>query len=135
MVKIRLARGGVNKKPFYTIVVTDSRKSRDSGYIQRIGYFNPVAKGKEARLNLDMEKLSIWIEKGAKLTERVQTLVKEWHAPDLYQNKRDKKIERVNKKRAQKRAEKLDTNQVETQVKAEKPKEKVKAKRKTKRRN
>ena len=50
MVKIRLARGGAKKKPFYSIVATDSRKRRDSGYIERIGYFNPVARGQEVRL-------------------------------------------------------------------------------------
>ncbi len=53
MVKIRLARGGAKKKPFYSIVATDSRKRRDSGYIERIGYFNPVARGQEVRLTIE----------------------------------------------------------------------------------
>ncbi len=113
MVKIRLTRGGVSRKPFYTIVATDARKPRDSSYIQRIGYFNPIARGKEVRLNIDMEKLSSWIEKGAKLTERVKALVKEWRAPDLYQNKRDKKIEKASKKHTQKHIKKQNTESIE----------------------
>ncbi len=77
MVIIRMARGGAKKKPFYHIVVTDSRKRRDSGYIERIGFFNPKAKGQEVRLNLDTDRLNEWIGKGAQLSDRVSQLVKE----------------------------------------------------------
>ena len=91
MVKIRLARGGVKKRPFYSIIATDSRKPRDSGYIERIGYFNPVAKGQEIRLNLDEEKLNAWVGKGAQLTDRVKQLLKEIKNPEIYNQKIAKK--------------------------------------------
>ena len=77
MVSIRLARGGAKKRPFYHIVVTDSRKRRDSGYIERLGYFNPVASGEEVRLHVDTERTQQWLAKGAKASERVAALLKE----------------------------------------------------------
>jgi small subunit ribosomal protein S16 len=83
MVTIRMARGGAKKKPFYSIVVTDSRKRRDSGYIERIGYFNPVARGNEVRLHLEEDKLVAWQGKGAKLSDRVKQLVKEFKDPSI----------------------------------------------------
>jgi len=83
MVKIRLARGGAKKRPFYSIVVTDSRKRRDSAYIERIGYFNPVARGQEVRLTLEEDRLTFWQSKGAQLTDRVSQLVKEFKDPSI----------------------------------------------------
>lgn len=77
MVVIRLSRGGAKKRPFYNIVVTDSRRRRDSNYIERIGYFNPLARGGEIRLHLEMEKLDKWVETGAQLSDRVASLVKQ----------------------------------------------------------
>lgn len=77
MVVIRLARGGAKKRPFYHIVVTDSRRRRDSNYIERIGYYNPVARGAEIKIHLDHEKLEKWVKVGAKLSDRVSSLVKE----------------------------------------------------------
>jgi len=77
MVVIRMARGGAKKSPFYNIVVTDSRKRRDSGYIERLGYFNPKARGQEVRLKLDTDKVDAWVAKGAKPSERVQLLIKQ----------------------------------------------------------
>lgn len=77
MVVIRLSRAGAKKRPFYNIVVTDSRRRRDSNYIERIGYFNPVARGAEVRLNLETEKLEKWLKDGAQLSDRVASLVKE----------------------------------------------------------
>jgi len=79
MVVIRLSRAGAKKRPFYHVVVTDSRTRRDGNCIKRIGSFNPVARGQEVRLHLDMEQLNQWKEKGAKLSERVQSLVKEYN--------------------------------------------------------
>ncbi len=76
MVSIRLARGGAKKRPFYHIVVTDSRRRRDSGYIERLGYFNPRATGQEVRLHVDMERIGYWQGVGAKPSERVETLLK-----------------------------------------------------------
>jgi small subunit ribosomal protein S16 len=78
MVVIRLARGGAKKRPFYHIVVTDSRKRRDTNYIKRIGYFNPVARGQEKRLHIDPELLNYWQGVGAQMSERVQALMKEY---------------------------------------------------------
>jgi small subunit ribosomal protein S16 len=77
MVTIRLARGGAKKKPFYHVVVTDSRNRRDGRYIERIGFFNPVAKGQEVRLNIDAERAQHWVSKGAQTSERVAKLLKE----------------------------------------------------------
>lgn len=83
MVKIRLARGGAKKKPFYSIVATDSRKRRDSGYIERIGYFNPVARGQEVRLTIEEDRLDYWTSKGAQVSDRVKQLVKEFKDPSI----------------------------------------------------
>ncbi len=83
MVKIRLARGGAKKKPFYSIVATDSRKRRDSGYIERLGYFNPVARGQEVRLTLEEERLEYWESKGAQISDRVKQLIKEFKDPAI----------------------------------------------------
>lgn len=77
MVTIRLARGGSKKRPFYKIVVTDSRKPRDSGYIERLGFFNPMARGEEIRLRLDLERVEHWSSKGAKPSDRVAKLIKQ----------------------------------------------------------
>jgi len=75
MVKIRLSRGGAKKKPFYHIVVADSRNKRDGRRIERIGFFNPMAKGQEERLRLDLERVDYWTGVGAQLSERVANLV------------------------------------------------------------
>jgi small subunit ribosomal protein S16 len=77
MVTIRLARGGAKKRPFYHVVVTDSRNRRDGRYIERIGFFNPIAKGQEIRLNIDSERAAHWVSKGAQPSERVAKLLKE----------------------------------------------------------
>ncbi len=74
MVKIRLARLGRKKRPFYRIVVTDSRKRRDSGWIESIGYYNPLTEPKE--IKIDMEKLNYWLGVGAQMSERVAKLKK-----------------------------------------------------------
>lgn len=78
MVVIRLSRAGAKKRPFYHIVVTDSRNRRDGGRIERIGYFNPVARGQEVRLHFEMDKLAHWQQIGAQLSDRVNALVKEY---------------------------------------------------------
>lgn len=77
MVTIRLSRGGAKKRPFYHITVADSRFARDSRFIERVGFFNPVARGQEEKLRLDLERVDYWVGKGAQLSERVNTLVKE----------------------------------------------------------
>ena len=77
MVTIRLARGGSKKRPFYHIVVTDSRNARNGRFIERVGFFNPVARGQEERLRVDAERVEYWQGQGAQLSERVAKLVKE----------------------------------------------------------
>ena len=74
MVKIRLARFGRKKRPFYRIVVTDSRKRRDSGWIESIGYYNPLTNPKE--IKIDMDRLNYWLGVGAQMSERVSKLKK-----------------------------------------------------------
>jgi len=77
MVTIRMARGGAKKRPFYHIVVTDSRNSRDGRYIERLGFFNPIASGQEEKLRLDNERINYWISKGAQTSDRVSKLIKQ----------------------------------------------------------
>jgi small subunit ribosomal protein S16 len=77
MVTIRLARGGSKKRPFYSVVVTDSRSRRDGRYIERIGFFNPVARGQDAPLRIDLARVEHWLGQGAQTTERVAQLIKQ----------------------------------------------------------
>ncbi len=77
MVTIRMSRGGAKKRPFYHVVVTDSRNRRDGRYIERLGFFNPVARGNEETLRLDMERINYWLSQGAKTSERVARLIKQ----------------------------------------------------------
>lgn len=77
MVKIRLSRGGAKGRPFYHIVVADERKARDGRNIERVGFYNPVASGKDVRLQLDAEKVNAWVAKGAQLSDKVRWLMKE----------------------------------------------------------
>ena len=77
MVTIRMSRSGAKKRPFYHIVVTDSRNRRDGRYIERIGFFNPVATGGEERLRLDNERAEHWAAKGAQISPRVARLLKD----------------------------------------------------------
>lgn len=77
MVKIRLSRGGAKKQPYYHIVVTDSRNARDGRNIERLGFFNPVARGQEERLRLDTERVDYWLGQGAQISERVRDLANE----------------------------------------------------------
>ena len=76
MVTIRLSRKGAKKRPFYHIVVTDSRNKRDGRYIERIGFFNPIASGKEEELRIDHDRVKYWLSQGAQASERVAKLVK-----------------------------------------------------------
>lgn len=76
MVTIRLARGGAKKRPFYHVVVTDSRNRRDGRYIERLGFFNPGATGQAESLRIDIDRIDYWISKGAKPSDRVASLIK-----------------------------------------------------------
>jgi small subunit ribosomal protein S16 len=77
MVTIRLARGGAKKRPFYNIVVADSRNARDGRFIERVGFFNPVARGQEEALRLDLDRVEHWVANGAATTDRVAKLIKD----------------------------------------------------------
>jgi len=76
MVTIRLSRGGAKDSPFYHVVVTDSRNRRDGRFIERIGFFNPIARGKDEKLRIDVERLNHWVSLGAQPSDRVAQLVK-----------------------------------------------------------
>ena len=75
MLTIRLSRVGAKKRPFYQVTVTDSRSSRDGRFIERVGFFNPIASGKEERIRLDLERIDHWVKNGAQLSDRVAKLV------------------------------------------------------------
>ena len=77
MVKIRLTRGGAKKRPFYHIIVTDSRSARDGRNIERVGYYNPVAAGAEKRVELDLGRVQHWLGQGAQMTDKVADLFKQ----------------------------------------------------------
>ncbi|MDB5815771.1 MAG: ribosomal protein S16p [Rhodocyclales bacterium] len=77
MVVIRLARGGAKKRPFFNIVAADSRNRRDGRFIERVGFYNPVASGAEKLLSIDIERLTYWKQNGAQLSSTVERLVKQ----------------------------------------------------------
>ncbi|HAN80456.1 MAG: 30S ribosomal protein S16 [Gammaproteobacteria bacterium] len=77
MVTIRLSRGGAKKRPFYHFTVTDHRNARDGRFIERVGFFNPMAQGKAERLRVDLERVDHWISLGAKTSDRVKRLLKD----------------------------------------------------------
>ena len=78
MVTIRLSRHGAKKRPFYHVVVADSRSRRDGAYIERVGYFNPIASGKAERLVLKDDRIQYWLGHGAQTSDRVRSLLKEF---------------------------------------------------------
>ena len=77
MVTIRLQRGGAKKRPFYQVVVADSRNARDGRFIERVGFFNPMASGQAEKLNLDLARIQHWVGQGANVSDRVAKLVKD----------------------------------------------------------
>ena len=79
MVTIRLSRGGAKKRPYYHIIVTDSRSRRDGRYIERLGFFNPIASGKITEpLRINLARTQYWLSNGAQVSERVQQLIKQY---------------------------------------------------------
>jgi small subunit ribosomal protein S16 len=76
MVVIRLARGGAKKRPFFNVVVADSRNRRDGRFIERVGFYNPIAGDSEEGLRLSLDRIDHWRQQGAKLSETVAGLVK-----------------------------------------------------------
>ena len=78
MVVIRLSRGGSKKRPFYHLTVADSRNARDGRFIERVGFFNPIARGQEERLRVALDRVEYWVSKGAQTSDRVAQLLKEY---------------------------------------------------------
>ena len=78
MVTIRLARGGSKKRPFYHITVADSQRSRNGRFVERIGFFNPIAQGADEKMRLDLDRIEFWIRQGAQPSERVASLIKRY---------------------------------------------------------
>lgn len=78
MVTIRLSRGGAKKQPFYHLVATDSRARRDGRYIERLGYYNPVARGDAVSVQIDLARIDHWVSVGAQMSDRVKKIVKDY---------------------------------------------------------
>lgn len=76
MVVIRLARGGAKKRPFFNVVVADSRNRRDGRFIERVGFYNPIANASEEGLRLSLERIEYWRKNGAQISDTVGTLIK-----------------------------------------------------------
>jgi small subunit ribosomal protein S16 len=80
MVTIRLARGGSKKNPYYYVTVTDSRKALTGRFIERVGFYNPLARGKEEKLRIDVERVKYWQSQGAQPSPRVAKLLTDYAA-------------------------------------------------------
>jgi small subunit ribosomal protein S16 len=108
MVVVRLAKSGAKKNPYYFITVADSRKPRDGAFIERLGFFNPSAKGSEERMRFNVERLDHWISQGAQLSDKVKELAKDARlsSEDL-QFKLDTKKEKRNQKKEAIKAKKI----------------------------
>ncbi|MDA1342019.1 MAG: 30S ribosomal protein S16 [Proteobacteria bacterium] len=100
MVVVRLAKSGAKKNPYYFITVADSRRPRDGGFIERLGFFNPSAKGLEERLRFNIERFDHWLTQGAQASDKVAELAKDARlSPDDLQAKLDaKQAKRTQKK-------------------------------------
>jgi len=75
MVTIRLTRRGAKNQPFYHVVVTDSRRRQGGSSLELVGFFNPVARGKDTRIKLDLDRIDHWVKLGAQQSDRVRSLV------------------------------------------------------------
>lgn len=87
MVTIRLSRGGSKKRPFYSILVADQRRALRGRFIERVGFYNPIAHGQEEKLRLNTERMEYWTGQGAQPSERVSQLYKQTKAPTKPQPK------------------------------------------------
>jgi len=118
MLTIRLARAGAKKRPFFHITVADSRKPRDGRFIERVGFFNPISKGKEVRLEIDQERLDYWLSQGANISDRVKTLIKENNETPEEKEKREGKKEKRRLRKLVKRAEAKTSDEPEAPAEA-----------------
>ena len=118
MVTIRLARGGAKKRPFYGIMVADSRRAPRGRFIERVGFFNPRAVGGEDRLRIDMERVEYWISKGAQPSDRVANLLKQFaKGPEALEAEKAKLVAATEAKQAA--AAKAEADAVKAQEAAE----------------
>ena len=114
MVTIRLARGGAKRRPYFHITVADSRRARDGKYIERVGFFNPIASAQNDRLNINHERLDYWVSKGAQVTETVKTLIKQSKLSAEDFNKlaaKKEKLRLINLDKKKTSGSKTDTNE------------------------
>jgi len=119
MVTIRLARGGAKKRPFYGIMVADSRRSPRGRFIERVGFFNPRAVGGEERLRIDTERVDYWVSKGAQPSDRVANLLKQFaKGPEAIEAEKAKLVARAEAK--QEAAAKAEADALKAQEAAEK---------------
>lgn len=110
MVVIRLRRIGAKKRPFYHVVVADSRFPATGRFIEQVGFFNPIAAGQEVRLKLDMERINYWISTGAQPSDRVLRLTREHEmGPEAVQELRARKKARADARRQARRQAPADT--------------------------
>ena len=127
MVTIRLSRAGAKKRPYYHITVTDSRKPRDGRFIERVGFFNPIAQGKDVRLSIDHERVDYWVGTGATLSERVESLIKESKLTPEGLVKIQEKKEHLRLKKLAKKKENKEAEAPAEEVAAEAPNEEAPA--------
>jgi small subunit ribosomal protein S16 len=127
MVVVRLAKSGAKKNPYYFITVADSRKPRDGGYIERLGFFNPSAKGSEERLRFNIERYDHWVTEGAQASDKVSELVKDARlSPEDLQAKLDAKQAKRDQKKEVLAAQKLAELAVQAQAEAKEAQEAAK---------
>ena len=108
MVVVRLAKSGAKKNPYFFITVADSRKPRDGAYIERLGFFNPSAKGSEERMRFNIERLDHWIAQGAQLSDKVNELAKDARlSPEDLQTKLDARKDKRSQKKDAIKAKKV----------------------------
>ena len=120
MVVIRLSRGGTNKRPFYKIVAADRRRAQNGSYVERLGYFNPIAVGGEKRLELNKERVSYWLSQGAQPSERVQSLLRELDKPEILERRKIKNATRKVNQKAKAKIKAKDENEAVADVKEKK---------------
>ena len=120
MVIVRLAKSGAKKNPYYFITVADSRKPRDGAFIERLGFFNPSAKGSEERMRFNIERLDHWISQGAQLSDKVIELAKDARlSPDELNEKLERKKDRRLKKKEAIKAKKVAELEAQSSKEAE----------------
>ena len=128
MLTIRLARTGAKKRPFFHITVADSRKPRDGRFIERVGYFNPISKGKEVRIEINQDRIDYWLSQGANISDRVLTLIKESNETP---EEKEKRVANKEKRRLRKLAKRAEAKTSDEPAKAVQEGEEVSAEEET----